>query len=255
MKRKDVYLIAIIVFAIALGFAIITGLIYLKRTNQIKQITYENKQNVSIINIRNLYDQYEFITSEGTYYVSKEYHPNLDLNAIEQIDLSQDFDIMYASTELVSLKTINHIVFEIDLVKAKKEARDAFALEAFYWCITICSAMFFLTIIGTKLNEATIKKVEKNILMLPNTSKIKEQLFQYSHNGINFLLLHISTSKSNIIRVYIPVTAENLIRPNNMHTEKIDEQPYCYFDYKLFIYKVTASKLQAKIDSKFKKVS
>jgi len=252
MKRKDIYLLAIILFSITLAFSIITGLIYIQRTNQIKKITVKSKQNINIIKIRDLYDVYQFITPEDTFDVTKKYHPALDLKTIEQIDLNENFTIKYAAAELVSLKNDNQEIFEIDLIKTKKEARDAFAAEAFYWYVANCT-LLMLGFIFVPLEKRAIQKVENNILKIPNTVKIKKQLFQYSYRNVEFLLLHQYFTNSHYIRVYIPVNAENLICPNNMHTEKIDEQPYCYFDFGLFTSYVNATKLQAKIDSKFKK--
>lgn len=243
----------IIVTIICSGFAAITGLIYLKRTIQINKMVFESKQNVNISKIKDVYDKYTFITSEDTFYVSKEYQPDLDRKAIEEIDLDENFNIQYASTELVSLKNNSQKVFDIDLVKIKIEKRNAAALEAFYWCMVICSSMM-LGFIFVPLEKRVIQKVETNILKIPNTIKIKDQLFQYSYKNIDFLLSHQYSPSAHYIRIYIPVNAENLIHPNNMHTEKIDNKPYCYFEYRIFTSKVAAKKIQAKIDAKFNKV-
>jgi hypothetical protein len=254
MKKKDIALMAIILLGIGLVFAFITGLIYIQRTKQINKITFESQQQVEILLINDLYEKYEFITAADTYYVSKAYHPTLDWKSIENIDLSERFDIVYTPNELVSVKNDNQKVLYLDIIKIKQEERDSFAKEVFYWFIAICIFMPLMMIIILPLEKWSINKIEKNILLIPNITKIKDQLFHYSYKEINFIFIHHYYSNANFIRVYIPVTAENLIIPNNMHTEKIDNQPYCYFDYRLFIHAVNAKKIQSKIDSKFKKV-
>ena len=231
---------------------------YFDESKILKKEDKKSFTNLELLQISDLTEQYELISMDSdTFLISKEFSPDLHWSTFENFNFEDKVGIETFMGIVSKITTSKHeTLIDVD-IKKKLIKENEWLLIGFYICGSCSTLIIALMMFIPKLIEWSRKGVEKGILKIPDTVKLKDYYFEYNINDVKVLIFHelyMGVSKygnKSIIKVFIPSDAQGKLHRHKMKSEYFDGKKCFTFNH--FIPFSTRHKaLEKSIKEKFK---